>query len=148
MVYNLERHKNTFMRALESSPVHCAKSWPSWKWHNLGNAGMVEILHKCWPELSAVFEFIITNHLSMSSMIAFTRASPCSSYRYSFTDITKWSLKVPLMTWWSKSGVRSSWISAQANPCVQGFKGGQIKLDYLWYRLTTISALHLQIYEL
>ena len=51
--------------------------------------------------------------LSMSTQISFERASPCSNKRYSSIQVTKWSLNVPLMSWWRRSGARSSWMSAQ-----------------------------------
>ena len=58
----------------------------------------------------------------MSSRISFARALPWVMTRYSPTHVTRWSLKVPLMTWWSKSGASNSWISALGKPFVNGWK--------------------------
>ena len=56
----------------------------------------------------------------MSAMISRPQASPCSSNKYSFTHITMWSLNVPLITWWRRSGDNSSWISARGKSEVNG----------------------------
>ena len=58
---------------------------------------------------------------SISSNISFAHASPCSSTKYSPIHITRWSLKVPLMTWWRRSGVRISWMSALGKWNVKGY---------------------------
>ena len=39
---------------------------------------------------------------------------------YSVTNVTMWSLNVPLITWWRRSGDKSSWIFACRNPYVKG----------------------------
>lgn len=57
---------------------------------------------------------------SMSSIISCDFASPCTIYKYSLTQATIWSLKVPLMTWCRRSGERSSWMSARGKFCVKG----------------------------
>ena len=80
---------------------------------------------------------------SISSIIALALTSPCSSYRYSFTHMTKWSLNVPLITWWSKSGVRRSWMSAQGNPWVNSCQNSVSKCTLqilVMIVLTNISA--------
>jgi hypothetical protein len=41
-----KRKKFTFIKAFESSPVHCAKSRPSGKRRSPGNGGTAEILEK------------------------------------------------------------------------------------------------------
>ena len=69
-------------------------------------------------------------------MISQPRAVPCSKMRYSLIQATKWSLKVPLISWCSKSGVRSSWMSARGNSNVKGCKvvKGRPELNNLSYR--------------
>jgi len=72
-----------------------------------------------WPVPSWV---PLSHPLSTVENCDHVQASPCSSSRYWLTHITIWSLNVPLMTWWSKSGVKSSWMSARGKPCVNGYK--------------------------
>lgn len=57
---------------------------------------------------------------SMSSMISFARACPCSIARYSPTHVTRWSLNVPLINWCKISGDSISWISARGKSYVKG----------------------------
>ncbi len=56
----------------------------------------------------------------MSSRICFAAASPWTCTRYWPTQETRWSLNVPLISWWSKSGDRSSCMSAWGKPWVKG----------------------------
>ena len=47
---------------------------------------------------------------------------PCTIMRYSPTQVTRWSLNVPLMIWWRRSEHKSSWMSAWGNSAVNGCK--------------------------
>ena len=105
------------MSTFESSPVHCLK------WHPSGN------LWRPGCSGAAVMPW------SMSSNISFAWDIPCSSMKYSPTQVTKWSLKVPLINWWRISGVIISWMSARGKSFVKGY------FDR-WVRLTKISDLH------
>ena len=84
-----------------------------------------------------------THWRSISSKIWFAQASPCSSTRYSPTHSTKWSLKVPLISWWSMSGDMISWMSACRTLWVNGWRGQyQSQHPNYWalYTLTKISS--------
>ena len=50
----------------------------------------------------------------------FASAGGLTALIYSVTHVTMWSLNVPLITWWRRSGDKSSWISARGNPYVKG----------------------------
>lgn len=76
---------------------------------------------------------IYTHRRSISWIISRPRASPCSSIKYSLTHDTRWSLKVPLMTWWSKSGHNSMWMSARGNSHVNGYHTVRIRTGVLKY---------------
>ena len=123
----------TFIRAFESSPVHWWKSRPSGNRRSPGNGGMADILIQ-FNQLVDTMKLSITYRRSMSSMISFALASPWVRMRYSLTHITMWSLKVPLMTWWSKSGDKSSWICARGKYCVNG-----------WYAIRDRSNLSMHV---
>ena len=56
----------------------------------------------------------------MSARIFFASAGGLTALIYSVTHVTMWSLNVPLITWWRRSGDKSSWISARGNPYVKG----------------------------
>lgn len=52
---------------------------------------------------------------SMSSIISNNFFSPCLACRYTSTHSTKWTLNTPLINWWRRLGVRSSWMSVCGN---------------------------------
>lgn len=56
----------------------------------------------------------------MSSIIASAIAFGLCKVMYFCTHSTKWSLNVPLISWWSRSGANSSWISARLKSFVKG----------------------------
>lgn len=94
---------------------------------------MADILIQ-FNQLVDTIKLSITYWRSMSSMISFTLAFPWVRMRYSLTHVMIWSLKVPLMTWWSKSGDKSSWISAHGKYCVNG-----------WYTIRDRSNLSMHV---
>jgi hypothetical protein len=58
---------------------------------------------------------------SISSMISPASLLLCVRYRYSSTHVTRWSLKVALISWCRMSDEISSWISAQGKSSVNGY---------------------------
>ena len=109
----------TFMKALESSSVHCEKSRLSEKRCKPGNAGTKETLSNSlgW----AFGKVYFTHRRSISCIYGKEPASPCSSTRYSSTQVTRWSLKVPLISWCKISGVRRVWMSARGKLWVKDY---------------------------
>ena len=57
---------------------------------------------------------------STSSRILFAPFVPWVRFKYSSTQVTRWSLKVPLIIWWRISGKTSSWISVHGKSLVNG----------------------------
>ena len=57
----------------------------------------------------------------MSSRISNAAFFLCVTYRYFMIHSTRWSLKTPLISWWSRSGASNSWMSARGNECVNGY---------------------------
>ena len=78
--------------------------------------------------IGATFTNILTMYASstyrrsISSNIFVARVVPCEALRYSSTQVTRWSLNVPLINWCSISGEISSWISARGKSLVKGWK--------------------------
>ena len=68
-------------------------------------------------------------HLSMSSRIWFAHACPCVFMMYLPTQETRWSLKVPLISWWSKSGAINWWISARGKSFVNDYASDASQSD-------------------
>ena len=64
---------------------------------------------------------MMTYRWSISSMISFAVPSLCVKIRYSLTQVTIWSLNVPLITWCGRSSDKSSWMSAQGKYGVKGW---------------------------
>lgn len=58
---------------------------------------------------------------SISSRIRLACVLPWTDNRYFSTQETRWSLKVPLMSWWRMSGVISEWMSAREKSFVKGY---------------------------
>lgn len=58
---------------------------------------------------------------SISSRIRFASVRPWTDNRYFSTQETRWSLKVPLMSWWRMSGVIRWWMSARGKSFVKGY---------------------------
>ena len=80
-------------------------------------------------QLSLTLCQMLYMHLrSMSWIISSPWAFPCWRIKYSSTHDTRWSLKTPLMSWWSISGVISSWISACGKPWVNGWGGNYYEI--------------------
>lgn len=81
----------TFMRAFESSPVHCLKSWPSGKHHRPANGGTAAILSQCnQTHLNIHYRHSNAAHRrSILSRTFWAPASPCLRMRYSLTHVTK-----------------------------------------------------------
>ena len=59
--------------------------------------------------------------LSISLRISLACAWPCIKTRYFLTQVTRWSLKTPLMSWCSRSGEIILWISAWGKSFVKGY---------------------------
>ena len=57
----------------------------------------------------------------MSAMIMSTWHSPWVTTRYLPTHVTRWSLKLPLRSWWRRSGAIRSWMSVQGKWTVKGY---------------------------
>ena len=76
----------------------------------------------------------MTNLSSISSSIKDPLTRLCVSLRYSSTHVMRWSLNVPLMTWWRRSGERSSYISARGKLVVKGWSsyGQDVGEDRQW----------------
>ena len=85
-----------------------------WKWRNGWYFNSIQSAG--WS-----LKLSITYRWSMLSMISFALASLWVRMRYSLTHAMMWSLKLPLMTWWSKSGNKRSWISAHGKCCMNGW---------------------------
>ena len=100
--------KHTFIRAFESSPVHCLKPRPSGKRRRPGNKGTAAMLMRDLDKIRLQFDGENTHRRSISASISFACVFPWTFSRYSVTHSTRWSLNVPLMTWWRRSGDRSS----------------------------------------
>ena len=71
---------------------------------------------------------LYTHLRSISWMIFSAWDFPCWRIRYSSIHDMRWSLKTPLMSWWSISGVISSWISARGKPWVNGWGDDYYKI--------------------
>ncbi len=64
---------------------------------------------------------IVMYQRSISSIISSPRFFPYANSRQSMIQATRWSLKVPLITWWRRSPDISSQMSARGNPSVKGY---------------------------
>ena len=62
----------------------------------------------------------LTHLRSISSRIQLASASPCIYLRYSPIQIMRWSLKMPLINWWRRSGDSILKISAYGKSFVNG----------------------------
>lgn len=143
------KQKVTFMRAFESSPVHWEKSRPSGKRRRPGKGGTAEILGRLgvnnWFKWSKSQYLRWAHRWSISSIMASAAVVPCTCLRYSPIHSTRWSLNVPLISWWSKSGAISSWMSARGKECVNGCKESYVRFSFTpvpiyWVEHTTISS--------
>ena len=102
---------------------------------NLGLDGNVRVLEKgvqlqFWYELS-MEKVKWTKKIywwSISSKISCPFTSPCSSTKYSPIQVTRWSLNVPLITWWRISPQTPLWISAQGKSFVNSWEWVQISI--------------------
>ena len=65
---------------------------------------------------------INTDWWSISSSVILACARPWVLTRYSSTQVTRWSLNVPLISWCRMSGAISSWMSALGKSFVKGWK--------------------------
>jgi len=115
---NVQYHLLTFMRAFESSPVHCLNPRPSGKCRRPGKDGDAAILLKIsqWCHGNAAE----THWWSISESIVVACDFPCNLTRYCSTHSMRWFLNIPLMTWWSKSGEISWWMLAWGKFAVNG----------------------------
>jgi len=84
----------------------------------------------------------VTYLRSMSLIISSARLVPCTALRYFATQLTRWSLKAPLMSWWRRSNDSNSWISARRKSFVNGYtKYISLGLRGSWFPLTTRSLM-------
>ena len=119
-IWSLRNELCTFIKAFESSPVHCEKSLPSGNRRSPGKAGTADILLQYEISQNNTSN---TDLRSISWIMANAWSSLWLSSIYCWTHSTMWSLNVPFMSWCKRSGVRSSWISARGKPCVNGWNG-------------------------
>jgi len=68
---------------------------------------------------------------SISSRIAWALDLWCFFLMYVMTQLTRWSLNVPLISWWSRSGVITSYMLAWGKCSVNGYRG----LEVRWHRV-------------
>ena len=121
LISNSLRH--TFISPFESSPVHCLKRRPCGNPRRRENGGTRASLIKNERDFRCKEEKLCKIYLwSMSSNTVAAPALPYSSTRNFSTQVTKWSLKVPLMTWWRMSGAISSCMSARGKSFVNGYR--------------------------
>ena len=85
------------------------------EWRDSGYTAMKPSAHKLKPVM-------VTYRWSISSIISFAALSPCIKIKYSLTQVTMWSLNVPLITWCSRSGDKSSCMSARGKYTVKGWR--------------------------
>ena len=113
--------ESTFISALESSPVHCWKFHPCLNWQRPGKGGASEILLNDWSEQGGTKVLDELTHCrSISSSMCFDSDKPCCFSRYSWTQVMRWSLKVPVIAWWRRSGESNLWIFARGKLAVNG----------------------------
>ena len=77
-------------------------------------------------------------------MISFAWLSPCICTRYFQINSTRWSLKVPLITWCSKSSDIISWISAHGKSFVKGYNennyNSSLECIYMTYHNVIVNS--------
>ena len=130
----------TFIKALESSPVHCLKPRPWWKFWRPGQAGVRDMLSKtnfsiCWSKVA-----IATHRQSMSSSICLAWALELLFSMYVMIHVTRWSLKQPLISWCSRLGKRSSCMAACGKVFVNGYETYENKEHQVTKRIVTTMS--------
>ena len=120
--------RKTFISAFESLPVHCLNPHPLGKQQRPGNSGAAAILRIGRKKI--VTWYLKDAHCWSSSAIFFFASAPVLfCLIYCSTHATRWSLNVPLISWWRTSGVIISCMSAWGNWNKNGYEKNQLNLE-------------------
>ena len=99
VIPTMVKRLRTFISALESFPVHCEKLRPFGKRRRPGKEGVAARLYRETSTRCQGADSEVTYRLSMSSRTRFASAAVGAAARtYSSTQVTTWSLNVPLMS--------------------------------------------------